>query len=80
MDILHCVKPIQRDLDTEANVIHIGTNDLTADKTLGEIFSEILRLIKEHITDKNKIDVSTIVPSIDPYNTRAEKTEKLKTE
>ena len=38
--------PIQRDIDPEANVIHIGTNDLLADKTPDEICSEILQLIK----------------------------------
>ena len=41
---------------------HIGTNDLGTDKTPDEIFSGILRLIKELRTDKNKIVVSTIVP------------------
>ena len=35
-------KPIERDFDPEVYVIHIGTNDLTTDKTPDEIFSEIL--------------------------------------
>ena len=37
--------PIQSDLDPEAYVIHIGTNNLGTYKTPDEI-SEILRLIK----------------------------------
>ena len=57
--MLDYVKPIQRDLDPEACLIHIGTNNLTAYKTPDEI-SEILRLIKEFKTDMNKIVVSTI--------------------
>ena len=42
-----CVKPVQRNLDPEAYAIQIDTNDLTKDKTLDEIYSEILGLIKE---------------------------------
>ena len=53
--------------------LKLGTNDLTTDRTLDEIFSEILRLIKELKTDKNKIVVSTIVPRGYAYNTKAEK-------
>ena len=34
VDMFYYVKPIRRDLDPEAYVIHIGTYDLTADKTL----------------------------------------------
>ena len=72
-DILDYVSPIQRDLDPEAYVIHIGTNDLTTDKTPDKIFSAILRLIKELKTDKNKI----AVPRGDTYNTKAEKVNTL---
>ena len=42
VDMLDYVKPIERDFDPEVYVIHIGTNDLTTDKTPDEIFSEIL--------------------------------------
>ena len=73
VDMFDYVKPIQRDFDPQAYVIHIGINDLTTDKTPDETFSEILRLIKELKTDKNKIIVSTIVPRGDNYNTKVEK-------
>ena len=76
VDLLGNVKPIQTDLDPEAYVIYIGTNDPTTDKT-DEIFSEILRLIKELKTDKNKIAVSTIVPRGNIYNTTDEKVNTL---
>ena len=49
VDMLDYVKLIKRDLDPEAYVIHIGTNDLGIDKSPDEIFSEILPLIKEQI-------------------------------
>ena len=71
------VKPIQIDLDPEAYMIHIGTNGLTTVKTPDEIFSEILRLIKELKVGKNKIVVSTIVPRGDSYNAKAEKVNTL---
>ena len=77
VDMWDYVKPIKRDLDPEECVIHIGTNNLGTDKTPDEIFSEILRLIKELKTDKNKIVVSTIVSRGDAYNTKAEKVNTL---
>ena len=77
VDMLDYANPIKRDLDPEAYMIHIGTNDLGTDKTPDEIFSEILRLIKELKTDKNKIVVSTIIPRGDAYNTKAEKVNTL---
>ena len=39
VDMFDCVKPIQRDLDPGAYVIHIGTNDPMTDKTPDEICS-----------------------------------------
>ena len=36
--------------------MHTGTNGLTVDKTPDEIFSEMLRLIKELKTDKNLLN------------------------
>ena len=58
-------------------MIHVGRNDLETDKTPNKIFSEILRLINEFKTDKNKIVVSTIVPRGDVYNTKADKVNTL---
>ena len=58
-------------------MIHIDTNDLGTDKTPDEIFSEMVRLIKELKTDKNNIVVSTIVPRGDAYNTKAENVNTL---
>ena len=77
VDLLDYIKPMQRDLDLEVYVIHIGTNDLTTDKRPDEIFSKMQRLIKELKTDKNKIVVSTIVLRGDAYNAKAEKLNNL---
>ena len=41
MDISDYVKPIQGDFDRDAYILHIDTNDLTADKKPDEICSEI---------------------------------------
>ena len=71
------VKPVQRDLDLEAYVIHTETNDVMTDKTPHEICSEILRLIKELKADKNKIVVSSIILRGDTYNTKVEKLNTL---
>ena len=78
VDMLDYVKPIQRDLDREAYVIHIGIKDQTTDKTPDEIFSEILRLIKELKRDKNKTVVSAIATGGDAYNTEEKVTTLLK--
>ena len=77
VDVCDYIKPVQLDLDLEAYVIHIETNDLMADKTPHETCSEILRLIKELKADKNKIVVSTIVLRGDTYNTKVEKLNTL---
>ena len=70
--MFYYVKPIRRDLDPEACVIHIGTYDQTTDKTPDEICSEILRLIKEFKND-SKIVVSNIVPRVETYNRKLKK-------
>ena len=41
MDISDYVKPIQGDFDRDAYILHIDTNDLTADKKPDEICSEV---------------------------------------
>ena len=58
-------------------MIHIGTYDLTTGKAPDEICSEILKLIKEFKTDKNKIVVSNIVPRVDTHNTKLKKINTL---
>ena len=73
VDLLDYAKPIKRDLDPEA----YGINHLTTDETPNEIFSEILRLIRELKTDNIKIVVSTIVLKSGAYNTKAEKVNTL---
>ena len=71
------VKPIQRDFDPDAYILHIGTDDLTADKKPDEIGSEISWLVKVLKTNKNKIVISTIDPRGDACNIKVEKVHSL---
>ena len=77
VDMFDYVKPIQRDFDPDAYILHIGTNDLTADKKPDEICSEILRIVKVYKTNKNKKVISTIAPRGDACNTKVEKFKSL---
>ena len=58
-------------------MIHIERNGLTTNKTSHGSSSEILRLITELKTGKNKIVVSTIIPRGHAYNTKVEKLNTL---
>ena len=77
VDMFDYVKPIQRDFDPDAYILHIGTNDLTTDKKPDEICSEISRLVKVLKTNKNKIVISTIAPKGDACNSKVEKVNSL---
>ena len=77
VDMFDYIKPIQRDFDPDAYILHIGTNDLTTDKKPDEICSEISQLIKVLKTNKNKIVISTIVRRGDACNTKVEKVNSL---
>ena len=76
-DMFDYVKPIQRDFDPDAYILHIGTNDLTTDKKPDEICSEISRLVKVLKINKNKIVISAIAPRGDACNTKVEKVNSL---
>ena len=73
VDMFYYAKPVQKDFDQDAYILHISTNDLTTDKKPDEICSEISRLVKVLKTHKNKIVISTIVPRGDACNTKVEK-------
>ena len=73
MDMFDYVKPVQRDFDPDACILHIGTNDLTTDKKPDESCSEISRLVNVLKTNKNKIVISTISLRRDACNTKVEK-------
>ena len=74
--VLLCKANLKR-FDPEAYVIHIGTYDLTTDKTPDEICSETWRLIKEFKTDKSKTVVSNIAPRVDTYYRQLKKINAL---
>ena len=70
VDMFVYVKPIQRDLDQEANVTHIGTKNTRWN---------LLRntAIKKFKTVNNKIAVSAIVQRSGAYNGKVEKVKTL---
>ena len=70
VDMFDYVKPIQRDFDPDAYILHIGTNDLTTEKKPDEICTEISRFVKLLKLNKNKIFISTIVPRGNACNTK----------
>ena len=50
VDMFDYVKPIQRDFDPDACILHIGTNDLTTDKKPGKSaqkYHNLSRLLKQ---------------------------------
>ena len=53
VDMFCYAKPVQKDFDPDAYILHISTNDLTTDKKPDEICSEISRLVKVLKTNKN---------------------------
>ena len=73
VDMFDYVKPILRNFDSDACILHTGINDLTRDKKPGNICSEISWLVKVLKTNKNIIVVSTIVPKGDACNTKVKK-------
>ena len=77
VDMFDYVKPIQRDFDPDAYILHIGTNDLTTDKKPDETCSEISRHVQVLKTNKNKIVISTIASRGDTCNTKVEKVNSL---
>ena len=77
VDMFDYIKPIQRDFDPDAYILHIGTNDQRTDKKPDEICSEISQLVKVLKTNENKIVISTMVPRGDACNTKVEKVDSL---
>ena len=61
----------------DAYILHIGANDLTTDKKLDDVCSEISQLVKVLKTNKNKIVISTIVQRGDACNTKIENVNSL---
>ena len=55
------LKPTQRDFNPDVYLIHVGTNDLSSNKSPEQIPLDILNLANSLKLDNNTVIVSTIV-------------------
>ena len=67
------IKPIQRDFKPEIFILHVGTNDLSLNKSLKEISEDIVTLAESMKTENNKIIVSSIVCPADSFREKVGK-------
>ena len=65
IDMVDYIKPIQRDFNPDVYLLHVGTNDLSSNKSLEQISLDILNLANSLKLDNNTVIVSSIVPRDD---------------
>ena len=65
IDMLDYIKPTQRDLNPEVYLLHVGTNDLSSNKSAEQISLDILNLANSLKLDNNTVVVSSILPRDD---------------
>ena len=58
-------KPTQRDFNPDVYLLHVGTNDLSSNKSPEQISLDILNLANSLKLDNNTVIVSSIVPRDD---------------
>ena len=63
--------PILRDINSEHIILHIGTNDLTTEKTASQISRSIIELDTSPKSDTNTVSISTTVPRSDEPDNKA---------
>ena len=63
--------PILRDINSEHIILHIGTNDLTTEKTASQISRSIIELDTSPKSDTNTVSVSATVPRSDEPDNKA---------
>ena len=65
IDMLDYIKPTQRDFNPDVYLLHVGTNDLTSNKSPEQISLDISNLANSLKLDNNTVVVSSIVPRND---------------
>ena len=65
IDMVDYIKPTQRDFNPDVYLLHVGTNDLSSNKSPEQISLDILNLANSLKLDSNTIIVSSIVPRND---------------
>ena len=80
IDMVDYIKPTQRDFNPDVYLLHVGTNDLSSNKSPEQISLDILNLANSLKLDNNTVIVSSIVPrddenkkKVDEVNTILEK-------
>ena len=63
--------PILRDINSEHIILHIGTNDLTTEKTASQISRSIIELDTSPKSDTNTVSISATVPRSDEPDNKA---------
>ena len=81
VDMFDYIKLMQRDFNPGVYILHVGTNDLSSDKSLEKISLDVLNLVKSVKLNSNTVAISNIVPLDDAYKEKVEevnaKLEKL---
>ena len=62
IDVVDYIKPTQRDFNPDVYLLHVGTNDLSTNKSPEQISLDILNLANSLKLDNNTVIVSSIVP------------------
>ena len=65
IDMLDYIKPAQRDFSPDVYLLHVGTNDLSSNKSPEQTSLDILNLANCLKLDNNTVIVSSIVPRDD---------------
>ena len=65
IDMVNYIKPTQIDFNPDVYLLHVGTNDLSSNKSPEQISLDILNLANTLKLDNNTVIVSSIVPRDD---------------
>ena len=68
--------PTLRDINPEHIILHVGTNDLTSEKTASQISRSIIELGTSLKNDTNTVSISAIVPRSDELDNKATEVNK----
>ena len=77
IDMYDHLKPTLRDFNPGLFIIHVGTNDLSLNKTSNEIAEEIVSLAESVKKPSSNIVVSDIVTHEDGYKTKVDEVNKI---
>ena len=77
IDMYDHLKPTLRDFNPGLFIIHVGTNDLSLNKTSNEVAEEIVSLAESVKKPSSNIVVSDIVTHEDGYKTKVDEVNKI---